>query len=162
MRDKTLTQKYAGKLDYLSSGESTIENLLITQSALGLFSLGINIQEYGRKGYVSFAKNYQKNKKQFTEFLKQNNIAFFSGSDYTPQIYIYPEDVYELSQYLTRKGWIQSPYTAKGMPYAGIRVVIKKGQQSLINKGFVNDLKKFFGENISIPAQTSAYFLAED
>lgn len=144
LRDKQIIEKYADTIEYLSSGKKKMDNFLITSSPLGLFSLYTNILLYGEKGYRKFAKKYMKTKKILLTQLDKIGLKYFSGSEYTPQVLIYPEDVDELSEYLETKGWVQHPYKAKGLNKAGIRIVIKKDQEELIVKDLIADIQTFY------------------
>jgi glutamate/tyrosine decarboxylase-like PLP-dependent enzyme len=143
LRDKKITEKYTETIDYLSSGAKRMDNFMVTSSALGLFSLYANLTVYGEKGYVQFAKGYMSTKKHLIEKLTKLGIQCYPGSDYSPHIFMYGEDIDDLSAFLASKGWVQHVYKAKGFPHPGIRVVVKKDQERRLLTEFVNDVKEF-------------------
>jgi glutamate/tyrosine decarboxylase-like PLP-dependent enzyme len=144
LRDKQTTEKYADTIEYLSSGKKKMDNLLITSSPLGLFSLYTNIALYGESGYKKFARKYMSAKKELMKKLDRLGVPYFSGAEYTPQIFIYKDDIEELSEYLATKGWVQHTYKAKGLNKEGIRIVIKKDQEDAIVEDLVGDMETFY------------------
>ena len=51
-----------------------------------------------------------------------------------------------MSKKLVEKGWIQSAYKGIGYSKIGIRIVIKKGQENMILRDFMNDLREIVAE----------------
>lgn len=143
LRDKKITEKYTETIDYLSSGKKRMDNFMVTSSALGLFSMYANLTLYGEKGYEQFAKGYMRTKRQLLQKLTRLGIECFPGSDYSPHIFMYGEDIEALSVFLAGKGWVQHVYKAKGFKHPGIRVVVKKDQELRLLTDFVNDVKAF-------------------
>lgn len=132
--------------NYLSSGKNAVHTLLITCSSLGAFSLGLNIMEFGKEGYQKNARKYIATKKKMISILDELGIAYVDGSPYLPQLYICPKRVKQVSKKLVEKGWIQSAYKGIGYSKIGIRVVIKKGQENMILRDFMNDLREIVAE----------------
>jgi tyrosine decarboxylase/aspartate 1-decarboxylase len=143
LRDKAITEKYTETIDYLSSGTKRMDNFMVTSSALGLFSMYANLTLYGERGYQQFAKEYMQTKQQLLQKLTKLGIQCFPGSEYSPHIFMYGDDIEDLSIFLAGKGWVQHVYKAKGFPHAGIRVVVKKDQERRLLTEFVDDIKEF-------------------
>jgi tyrosine decarboxylase / aspartate 1-decarboxylase len=141
--NKTLDQ-YAGHVSYLSTGISRIESLMITSSPIGVFSLAVNIKHFGLRGYRENAKEYIRAKENIKKRLEAMDISVFNGSLYTPQLFFYAEHLEELSNYLKNKGWMQNTYLAKGLEQEGIRIVIKYGQELLLENDLMNDIEDFY------------------
>lgn len=143
LRDKKITEKYTETIDYLSSGKKRMDNFMVTSSALGLFSLYANLTLYGEKGYQQFAKGYMQTKKQLLQKLRKLGIECNPGSEYSPHIFMYGNDIEQLSVFLANRGWVQHVYKAKGFKHPGIRVVVKKDQERRLLTDFVEDVKLF-------------------
>lgn len=143
LRDQHVLDKYAGSLDYLSTGKSRIDSLLITRTSVGAFSLGTNIALLGKEGYEDLARNYLKVKRKLINELESLNFDIFSGSEHTAQFFIQTREVQDLSPFLMERGWTQHVYKPKVLEKEGIRVVIKKGQEELLMNDFLSDMKSF-------------------
>jgi glutamate/tyrosine decarboxylase-like PLP-dependent enzyme len=143
LRDKKITEKYTETIDYLSSGKKRMDNFMVTSSALGLFSMYANLTVYGEHGYEQFAKGYMQTKKQLIQKLTALGIQCNPGAEYSPHIFMYGEDIEELSIFLASKGWVQHVYKAKGFDHPGIRLVVKKDQERRLLKEFVDDVKEY-------------------
>ncbi len=141
LREKHLIDNHGGEIEYLSSGKSIVENLLISSNSLGVLSLGINILSLGKEGYKNLAENYLKTKKVLQRELDNLKVDYFSGSNYMPQLFLHPENVKEISKKLAENGWIQHTYKPKGLQKEGIRIVIKNNQEMLLEKDLLDDLK---------------------
>ncbi|HVA96839.1 MAG TPA: aminotransferase class V-fold PLP-dependent enzyme [Candidatus Acidoferrales bacterium] len=143
LRDKEITQKYTGSIEYLSSGNKKMASLTVTGSSLGVFSLYTNIMLYKYQGYKSFAKRYLKVKKELMEILNGLGFSTYPGSPYAPQIFVYGNDVIKLSKYLEEQGWLQHAYKVHGLKQEGFRIVIKKDQEQMLLNEFVNEVSDF-------------------
>lgn len=143
LRDSHITEKYTESIEYLSSGAKKMDNFMVTSSALGLFSLYANLSLYGVTGYKQFAREYMKTKKKLLKKFADIGLQCFPGAEYSPHIFIYGNDIRELSRFLERKGWVQHVYKAKGFPHEGIRIVVKKDQESRLLHNFIDDIKEF-------------------
>lgn len=115
LRDKQIVQKYAGSIEYLSTGNKKMASLTVTGSALGVFSLYTNIMLYKYQGYRKFAKKYLKVKKELMDILQKYGYSCYPGSPYSPQIFVYGDDAGKLSDYLIEQGWLQHAYNVPGL-----------------------------------------------
>ena len=143
LRDKKITERYTGSIEYLSSGAKKMASLTVTGSSLAIFSLYTNIMMYGFKGYKNFAKNYLQVKKELTEILQGFGFSVFPGSPYSPQLFVYGKDAVALSKYLEEQGWLQHAYKVRGLKQEGFRIVIKKDQEETLLGEFLNDVSDF-------------------
>ena len=143
LRDKQITQKYTGSIEYLSSGNKKMAGLTVTGSSLGIFSLYTNIMLYQYKGYRNFAKKYLKVKKELIDILERFGYTCFPGSPYSPQLFVYGDDVLQLSDYLAKQGWLQHTYKVAGLDKKGFRIVIKKDQEHMLLNEFIRDVRSF-------------------
>lgn len=143
LRDKQIIQKYTGSIEYLSSGNKKMASLTVTGSSLGIFSLYTNIILYNYKGYRNFAKKYLKVKRELTDILERFGFTCFQGSPYSPQLFVYGEDIELLSEYLAKQGWLQHTYKVGGLDKKGFRIVIKKDQEQMLLNEFVRDVRSF-------------------
>jgi len=143
LRDKEVTQKYTGSIEYLSSGNKKMASLTVTGSSLAVFSLYTNIVLYKYQGYRAFAKKYLSVKKELTEALQSFGYQTFPGSPYSPQLFVYGNDVMKLSKYLEEQGWLQHAYKVHGLKKEGFRIVIKKDQEQSLLDEFLNDVSDF-------------------
>lgn len=143
LRDKKITQKYTGSIEYLSSGNKKMAGLTVTGSSLGVFSLYTNLMLYKFQGYKKFAKKYIRVKNELMAILKDFDYTCFPGSAYSPQIFVYGDDINKLSAYLEEQGWLQHSYKVAGLNKEGIRIVIKKDQEQMLLNEFVNDVRDF-------------------
>ncbi len=143
VRNKKWSEKTSGSLDYLSSGKSLIEGLLITSNSTPMVSLALNILEYQFEGYQKFAKKYLEIKRQLVEELTSVGMDIHIGSPYTPQFFVYGEKTLALSHYLSKSGWTQSTSTPKGLNQPGIRIVIKHGQEETLIGKFLEEVRNF-------------------
>lgn len=164
IRNKKMVHDYSDNLSYLSSGKRRIENLLITQGSLGVYSLYINILQYGIHGYKEFAKKYLNTKATFINQLEGLDVTCFSGSPYTPQLFLHGKNIKVLSKYLKTKGWTQSVYKAKESNKSGIRIVIKKDQEFLLTNNLTRDIKAFYNrveQQKDASIQTQRYLVTD-
>ena len=143
LRDKSITQKYTGSIEYLSSGNKKMAGLTVTGSSLGVFSLYTNIMLYKFQGYRKFAKKYLRVKDDLIDSLQHLGYTCFPGSPYSPQIFVYGPDIEKLSAYLEEQGWLQHAYKVAGLEKNGIRIVIKKDQEQMLLNEFLNDVRDF-------------------
>ncbi|HWY79959.1 MAG TPA: aminotransferase class V-fold PLP-dependent enzyme [Candidatus Sulfotelmatobacter sp.] len=143
LRDKQVTQRYTGSIEYLSSGNKKMAGLTVTGSSLGVFSLYTNIMLYKNQGYRNFAKKYIKTKSELMDMLQQFGYSSFQGSQYSPQIFVYGEDAERLSEYLLKRGWLQHAYKVVGLEKEGFRIVIKKDQEQMLLNEFIRDVRDF-------------------
>jgi tyrosine decarboxylase / aspartate 1-decarboxylase len=143
LRDKQITQTYTGSIEYLSSGAKKMASLTVTGSSLAVFSLYTNLMLYKTQGYRSFAKKYIRVKKELTDILERFGYSCFPGSAYSPQLFVYGEDILELSTYLEKQGWLQHAYKVAGLEKKGFRIVIKKDQEQMLLNEFVRDVRNF-------------------
>lgn len=143
LRDKEITQKYTGSIEYLSSGNKKMAGLTVTGSSLGVFSLYTNLMLYKFQGYRSFAKKYIRTKQELIEMLEGFGYSCFPGSPYAPQLFVYGSDASRLSDYLLQQGWLQHAYKVAGLEKKGFRIVIKKDQESMLLTEFIRDVKDF-------------------
>ncbi len=143
LRDKQITQKYTGSIEYLSSGNKKMAGLTVTGSSLGVFSLYTNIILYGYQGYRKFAKKYLRVKQELTKSLESFGYSCFEGSPYSPQLFVYGEDAGKLSDYLNELGWLQHAYKVPGLEKKGFRIVIKKDQEQILLNEFLSIVRDF-------------------
>ncbi len=143
LRDKSITQKYTGSIEYLSSGNKKMAGLTVTGSSLGVFSLYTNLMLYKFQGYKKFAKKYIKVKNDLSDSLQHLGYTCFPGSPYSPQIFVYGPDIEKLSTYLEEQGWLQHAYKVAGLEKNGIRIVIKKDQEQMLLNEFLNDVRDY-------------------
>jgi glutamate/tyrosine decarboxylase-like PLP-dependent enzyme len=143
LRDKEVTQKYTGSIEYLCSGNKKMAGLTVTGSSLAVFSLYTNLALYKYQGYRAFAKKYIKVKNELTDALKSFGYEVFPGSPYSPQLFVYGNDVMKLSKYLEEQGWLQHAYKVHGLKQEGFRIVIKKDQEQILLNEFLNDVSDF-------------------
>lgn len=143
LRDKHITQTYTGSIEYLSSGNKKMAGLTVTGSSLGVFSLYTNLMLYKFQGYKKFAKKYIRTKNELIEILCSFGYSCFPGSPYSPQIFVYGDDVEKLSEYLEKQGWLQHAYKVAGLVQTGFRIVIKKDQEQMLLNEFVKDIRDF-------------------
>lgn len=157
IKDKKTLTRYSDPINYLSSGRAEIGVLTVTASTLGLLSLAVNIITYGAEGYRQFAESYLRTRDQFVEGLSSLEIDYFVGYPLIPQVFIYPHDVSSLSRYLKKKGWIQSIHRATGLDKFGLRVVIKKDQESLVVNDLMKDIEEFLAETDVSRTETTSF-----
>jgi tyrosine decarboxylase/aspartate 1-decarboxylase len=143
LRDKKIIQKYTGSIEYLSSGNKKMAGLTVTGSSLGVFSLYTNLMLYKFQGYKKFAKKYIRVKNELMDILHDFGYTCFPGSSYSPQIFVYGDDINKLSSYLEEQGWLQHAYKVAGLGKEGIRIVIKKDQEQMLLNEFVSDVRDF-------------------
>ena len=143
LHDRSLIERFTGSIEYLSSGAKKMANLTVTGSALGVFSMYTNLAMYKFQGYQQFAKKYVETKQQLADILESYGYTCFGGSAYSPQLFVYGNDIERLSEYMDEKGWIQHVYKVKGLGQKGMRIVIKKDQEAILLKDFVNDVKDY-------------------
>ena len=143
LRDKRIIQKYTGSIEYLSSGNKKMAGLTVTGSSLGVFSLYTNLMLYKFQGYRKFAKKYIRVKNELMDILHNFGYTCFPGSSYSPQIFVYGDDINKLSSYLEEQGWLQHAYKVAGLNKEGIRIVIKKDQEQMLLNELVNDIRDF-------------------
>jgi tyrosine decarboxylase / aspartate 1-decarboxylase len=145
LRDKEITQKFTGSIEYLSSGNKKMAGLTVTGSSLGVFSLYTNLMLYKFQGYKKFAKKYLKVKTELIDNLERLGYTCFPGSPFSPQIFVYSNEseINKLSAYLEGQGWLQHAYKVEGLDKYGIRIVIKKDQEQMLLNEFLNDVRDF-------------------
>jgi tyrosine decarboxylase/aspartate 1-decarboxylase len=143
LRDKKITQTYTGSIEYLSSGNKKMAGLTVTGSSLGVFSLYTNIMLYKFQGYKKFAKKYIRVKNELMDILHDFGYTCFPGSPYSPQLFVYGDDINKLSAYLEEQGWLQHSYKVAGLGKEGFRIVIKKDQEQMLLNEFINDVRDF-------------------
>jgi tyrosine decarboxylase / aspartate 1-decarboxylase len=143
LRDKRIIQKYTGSIEYLSSGNKKMAGLTVTGSSLGVFSLYTNLMLYKFQGYRKFAKKYIRVKNELMDLLHDFGYTCFPGSAYSPQIFVYGEDINKLSTYLEEQGWLQHAYKVAGLDKEGFRIVIKKDQEQMLLNEFISDVRDF-------------------
>ena len=143
LRDRQVTKLHAGSIDYLSSGKKKMASLTVTGSSLAVFSLYTNIMLYKFQGYKHFAKKYIKVKNELVEILKNFDYQCHEGSPYSPQLFVYGQDIVKLSEYLEKQGWLQHVYHVHGFDKTGFRIVIKKDQEALLLNEFIRDVRDF-------------------
>jgi tyrosine decarboxylase/aspartate 1-decarboxylase len=161
LRDKHITEKYTEYIEYLSSGKKRMDNFMVTSSALGLFSMYVNIYMYGAAGYRQFARRYMRTKKELLKRLSNLGVECFPGNEYSPHIFMYGDDIEKLSLFLEGKGWVQHVYKAKGFRYPGIRVVVKKDQRKRLLTEFVDDVKEFKEKQLRRSRHEKAHMMHE-
>ncbi|HSX10077.1 MAG TPA: aminotransferase class V-fold PLP-dependent enzyme [Candidatus Saccharimonadales bacterium] len=143
LRDKQTIQTYTGSIEYLSTGAKKMASLTVTGSSLAVFSLYTNLMLYKYQGYKSFAKKYIKTKEELVDVLQRFGYSCFEGSPYSPQLFVYGDDVVKLSDYLEKQGWLQHAYKVNGLNEKGFRIVIKKDQEQILLNNFVREVRDF-------------------
>ncbi|MFQ5493736.1 MAG: aminotransferase class V-fold PLP-dependent enzyme, partial [Candidatus Dojkabacteria bacterium] len=146
LRTRKEVDKFSDTLDYLSSGEGRMEGLLVSRSSAGSFSLALNILNYGNNGYTEFARGYAQTMKKLIEYFKSTPFKVIVGDSATPQIFIHGSNIEDLSANLFEKGWIQAPYKPKVFTDKGIRIVIKKDQEELLQTAFISEVESYLNK----------------
>lgn len=134
---------HGNDIHYLSSGNQNIERLLVTASPIGIFSLAVNIIRLQKKGYKEIAKKYIETKNKLVSKLQNFQLDCYEGHSLIPQLFVTGKNIEQLSAFLKEKGWIQHAYKAAGINKTGIRIVIKKEQEKILEKHLTNDLNSF-------------------